>query len=119
MRLHNLPSRNDLRRELRSQLTPAESLLWAHLQRRQLLGRKFRRQHGVDNYILDFYCPAEKLGVELDGASHDHEVAQDRDSERSEFLRRAGIRVVRFENREVRENLEGVLLEIARHFRNP
>jgi very-short-patch-repair endonuclease len=117
MRLHNLPSSKDRRRALRSRLTPAESFLWFHLQSRQLRGRKFRRQHGVGIYILDFYCPAEKLAVELDGASHDHEAAQDRDAHRSEFLARAGIRVLRFENREVRENLEGVLKEIAGSFR--
>jgi len=98
-------------------LTPAESLLWVHLQHRQVQGRKFRRQHSVGIYILDFYCPAEHLAVELDGASHDHEAAQDRDEKRSEFLRKAGIRVLRFENRDVRENLEGVLKEIAGSFR--
>jgi very-short-patch-repair endonuclease len=117
MRLHNLPSSKNRRRGLRSALTPAESLLWVHLQRRQVHGRKFRRQHSVGKYILDFYCPDEKLAVELDGASHDHEAAQDRDAERSEFLQRAGIRVLRFENREVRENLEGVLKVIADSFR--
>jgi very-short-patch-repair endonuclease len=106
------------RRALRSALTPAESLLWVHLQRRQVEGRKFRRQHSAGVYVLDFYCPAEKLAVELDGASHDHKAAEDRDAHRSEFLRRAGIKVLRFENREVRENLEGVLNEIAHCLRN-
>jgi len=117
MRLHNLPSSKNRRRALRSRLTPAESLLWVHLQHRQVQGRKFRRQHSVGITILDFYCPAENLAVELDGASHDHEAAQDRDAQRSEFLRRVGIRVLRFENREVRENLEGVLKAIADSFR--
>jgi very-short-patch-repair endonuclease len=116
MRLHNLSSKKNQRRALRSQLTPEEALLWSHLQRRQLHGRKFGRQHSVGIYILDFYCPGEELAVELDGASHDHEKAREHDMARDAFLRRAGIRVLRFENRDVRENLEGVLARIAEHF---
>jgi very-short-patch-repair endonuclease len=87
------------------------------LQNSKLQGRKFRRQHGVGPYIPDFYCPAEKLAVELDGAAHDHETAFSRDEARTEYLREIGIRVRRFENRYVMENLEGVLAEIAGNFR--
>src|SRR5258706_4852051 len=117
MHLHNIRAKKEQRRELRSRLTPEESYLWSFLQRRQLGGRKFRRQHSVGPYVLDFYCPAERLAVELDGAAHDHEAAQDRDAIRTRFLQSAGIRMVRFENREVIENLEGVLVVIARQFR--
>ena len=66
MRLHNLPAKKQQRRELRSHLTPEEAFLWSHLQQRKLSGRKFRRQHSIGPYILDFYCPAEKLAVELE-----------------------------------------------------
>jgi very-short-patch-repair endonuclease len=66
--------------------------------------------------VLDFYCVSERLAVELDGAAHDHDAAQLRDQCRDAFLQRAGIKVLRFENREVVEKLEGVLVEIARHF---
>ena len=116
MRFHNLPYKLQQRRELRSQLTPEESYLWAHLQHRKLAGRKFRRQHSVGPYILDFYCPAEKLAVELDGSSHDHEAAQGHDEQRTRFLTRLGIRTLRFQNQEVRKNLEGVLMAIEREF---
>ncbi len=83
---------------------------------RQLRGRKFRRQHSVGPYILDFYCPSEKLAVELDGATHDHEAAQTYDTKRSAFLEGLGIRTLRFENEEVRKNMEGVLRAIEARF---
>ena len=114
--VHNVARLKPRRRELRRGLTIAEARLWNHLKNRKLRGRKFRRQDSVGPYILDFYCPGERLAVELDGAAHDHEAAQDRDSRRTLFLEKAGIRVVRFENCEVIENLEGVLEIIARRF---
>ena len=116
-RVHNPRRTKTVRRALRHTLTPAEARLWKHLQRSQLEGRKFRRQHGVGPYIVDFYCPAEALVVELDGAAHDHEEAYRRDEARTRFLAAQGLRVLRFENRDVLTKLEGVLVEIARHFR--
>jgi len=116
MRFHNLPAKKTQRRELRSRLTSAESYLWSYLQLRQLGGRKFRRQHSVGPYILDFYCPSEKLAVELDGSTHDHEVAQNYDSKRDAFLKGLGIRTLRFENEEIRKNMEGVLKAIEAGF---
>ena len=116
MRLNNLHSLKSIRRKLRQSLTPAEARLWLHLQGAQLQARKFRRQHSVGRYVLDFYCPGERLAVELDGASHDSERAYVHDEVRSVFLRHHGIAVLRFENREIFENLEGVLAEIAKHF---
>src|SRR6266516_2027364 len=112
--VHNIARLKPRRRELRGRLTIAEARLWKHLKDRSLRGRKF--QHSVGPYVLDFYCPGERLAVELDGAAHDHEAAQDRDAIRTRFLQSARIRVVRFENREVIENLEGVLAVIARQF---
>ena len=114
---HNLGSLKQRRRSLRAQLMPAEALLWKHLQHSQLESRKFRRQHSAGPYVLDFYCPAERIAIELDGAAHDHERAQANDRQRDEFLANAGIHVLRFENEQVMKNLEGVLFEIRRHFR--
>src|SRR6266516_3982858 len=114
--VHNTARLKPRRLELRGRLTIAEARLWNHLKGRSLWGRKFRRQHSVGPYVLDFYCPGERLAVELDGAGHDHEAAQNRDAIRTRFLQSARIRVVRFENREVIENLEGVLAVIARQF---
>ncbi len=114
--LNNLKILEEKRKKLRNHLTPAEAVLWKHLQRSQLEGRKFRRQHSVGYFILDFYCPAEKLGVELDGAHHFTEEGQEYDRERTAFINAAGIRIVRFENKEVFINLEGVLKEIKENF---
>src|SRR5258708_26015319 len=114
--VHNIARLKPRRRELRRQLTIAEARLWNHLKNRSLWGRKFRRQHSVGPYVLDFYCPRERLAVELDGAAHDHEAAQDRDAIRTRFLQSAGIRLVRFHDREVIGNLERALVVIARQF---
>jgi len=114
MRINNLNRFKVRRRELRASLTPPEARLWNHLKNSQLHGRKFRRQHSVGPYVLDFYCPAEKLAIEVDGAGHDSQSAQCHDHERDEFLGRFRIRVLRFQNDDVMNNLEGVLFEITR-----
>ncbi|MEW7289257.1 endonuclease domain-containing protein [Aquimarina sp. 2304DJ70-9] len=67
---HNKPELKNHRKELRKNLTPAEAFLWKYLQNRKLEGRKFRRQHSIKNYIVDFYCAKEKLIIELDGEPH-------------------------------------------------
>jgi very-short-patch-repair endonuclease len=113
----NLTPLKSRRQELRSALTPAEIRLWQALKGRQLMGRKFRRQHSMGPYVLDFFCPAEALAVELDGSAHDSAAANERDERRDAFLASLKIRVVRFENRHVMENLEGVLAEIASLYR--
>ena len=76
MLLHEIPELKTFRRELRHNLTPAEAALWKMIRGSRLDGRKFRRQHSVGLYILDFYCPAEKLAVELDGQVHSSGQAQ-------------------------------------------
>jgi very-short-patch-repair endonuclease len=86
------------------------------LRRRQLGGRRFRRQFGVGPYILDFYCPSERLAIELDGAGHADPAVRAYDDWRTAALGRAGIRVIRFENREVFEHPEAVLARIAAMF---
>lgn len=101
----------DRRRELRQALTPAEAVLWRLLKGRQLEGLKFRRQHSVGPYILDFYCPALKLAIELDGASH--ACREEYDGQRTSYLSEtAGITVLRFENRVVFENPEQIFREV-------
>jgi very-short-patch-repair endonuclease len=120
MRLHNLRWLKTRRRQLRRGLTPTEACLWTQLKKgSRLNGRKFRRQHSVGQYVLDFYCPAEKLAVELDGTAHDSDVAQRHDRFRDIFLRKSGIRVLRFQNSDVTGNLERVLSEIRKRFTTP
>jgi very-short-patch-repair endonuclease len=91
-------------------MTAAEAKLWAALPRRQLGGLRFRAQHAVGPFILDFYCPARKLVVEVDGPSHDSREEDDR--LRSEHLAAYGYRVIRFSNDEVLRQLDSVLARI-------
>lgn len=116
IRLHNVPALKTFRKELRNQLTPAEAKLWSYLKAKQLEGRKFRRQHSVGSFILDFYCPDEYLAVELDGQSHVFLSARDYDRKKDEFLMRIGIRVLRFENELVFKNPEYVMNQIKQNF---
>lgn len=103
----------DLRRRLREEMTVPERLLWSRLRGRQLAGLKFRRQHGVGPYVMDFYCPAAKLAIEVDGPTHfeGHE-AEARDAVRDAYLRRQGVRTVRFTNTEVAGDLARVVERI-------
>ncbi len=116
--IHNRKELKAFRRELRKNLTPAEAILWKALQQRKLEGRKFRRQHSVGKYVIDFYCPSEMLAVELDGAEHFTLQGSLNDQERDDYLKGLNIRVVRFENKEVYNNLELVMEEIKSYFRN-
>ena len=97
-----------VRRDLRSNLTLAEAILWNLLKDSQL-GFKFRRQHSIGNYIVDFYCREKKLVLELDGEVHNNDAIAEKDIARSEYLRGLGLRVMRFENKEIMENIDGVL----------
>ncbi len=114
--INNLPHLKTFRKELRNSLTNAEAAFWKAVQNKKLGGRKFRRQHSIGNYILDFYCPAEKLAVELDGHVHFSDEARTSDYERRLFLEYFGIMVLRFENRLVFEDLEWVLDVIKSNF---
>jgi len=99
-------------RLLRKKATDPERILWRHLRNRNFAGYKFRRQHPLDSYILDFYCPTAKLAIELDGGGHNYRIGQIRDRTRSEFLARKGIIVLRFWNHQVRQELDSVLQAI-------
>jgi len=114
--IHTLPELKTFRTELRKKLTPAEARLWSILKNSRLDGRKFRRQHSVGRYILDFYCASEKLAVELDGARHFSGAGAEYDRERSLFLERFGINVIRFENKLVFDEEEWVLGNIRAQF---
>ena len=98
-------------RELRNQATPMERKLWRYLSRSQL-GAKFSRQMEVEKYYADFLCRSHRLIVELDGFSHEARIGYD--AVRDRKLREAGYRVLRFTNEDVRTNVEGVVMAIAR-----
>ncbi len=97
-------------KELRREMTPAESLVWQRVRANRLNGFHFRRQQVIDGFIVDFYCHAAGLVVELDGGIHDRQA--DYDAQRDRVLAARGLRVLRFENRDCVENLEDVLERI-------
>src|SRR2546425_9383867 len=99
-----------LARQLRRQSTPAERHAWTLLRNRGVLGLKFRRQHVLHGFIVDFCCLAERVVLELEGNVHNSKARQDSDRARADFLTAAGYRVIRLRNREVsRERLEMAL----------
>jgi very-short-patch-repair endonuclease len=97
-------------RELRKNLTPAETLLWKYLKRKQINGFDFDRQKPIDRYIVDFYCKLLKLAIEVDGQSHDFKIKYD--IKRQKRLESFGIKVIRFTEKEVLHDLDNVLTEI-------
>ena len=100
-------------REMRHPQTPAEATLWQALRNRKLK-LKFRRQHPIDRFIIDFYCADAKLLIEIDGASHFEPGQEEYDKARTEFLEEMGYRLIRFTNHDVRYNLAAVVDEIQR-----
>ncbi len=110
----NSPSEKHRRRELRANMPPSEVLLWAKLKGRQLANCKFRRQYSVGQFVIDLYSPEIKLGVEIDGDSHFEPGEEEKDKQRQSFLESVGIRIVRFQNTAVWENMDVVLEELTR-----
>jgi len=111
--LYNDPSTTPARRHLRKNTTNAERILWSILRSGRTGGLKFFRQYGVGPYILDFYCPERRLAIEVDGGQHAETSEQKRDARRDRYLRDLNIRVVRFWNNDVLQNIEGVGHRIA------
>lgn len=106
-------------RALRRDATSAEQQLWRLLRSRQFAGLKFRRQHPLGPFVLDFYCAKARLAIELDGGQHNEAAAIAADARRSEWLRAQGVRVLRFWNNDVLANPEGVLTLIAQALDEP
>ena len=115
-KIHSLPHLATFRTHLRKKATPAEAYLWTYLQNRKLEDKKFRRQHSIGNYIVDFYCAKERLAIELDGNGHMDVSQQLYDEERDLFISYYNIKVLRFENKQVFDNLDFVLDEIRSCF---
>ena len=89
--MHNKRYLKHRRKELRNNATSAEAFLWKYLSKSQLKNQKFRRQHSIKNYIVDFYCASEKLVIELDGDVHNNSIAVEKDAQRDNYLKKIRI----------------------------
>ena len=114
----NQPYNKEYRRLLRHDMTPSERMLWKHISDKQLDGWRFRRQHGFGPYVLDFYCPVLKLCIEVDGEIHQRTDVVEKDKERTSFLESNGIKVIRFANDEIENDISDVLERIRRFINN-
>jgi very-short-patch-repair endonuclease len=106
-----------LAREMRAVPTAAEDALWQRLRNRGVGGMKFRRQHAIERFVVDFYCSEARLVVEVDGEIHEY--TREQDAARQEFLEQQGLRVLRFSNADVRTNIDAVLSKITDHAQDP
>src|SRR3989344_4644566 len=115
--LHNSEKLKDRRRELRQRETKEEKILWLKL-RDSKLGYKFKRQHSIGGYILDFYCSECKLIIEIDGGSHTKLEAIEYDKVRDRYFSELGYTTVRFSNKEINSKIDEVLAEIKNYLVN-
>jgi very-short-patch-repair endonuclease len=113
MSLKNPRNTKTLRRELRQNMTEAESALWEKT-RGKSLGVRVKRQYGIGPYILDFYIPKIRLAIEVDGGIHQNPDVKEKDINRDAFLKRNGIDVLRFTNDEVLNEMDKVLSEVKK-----
>jgi very-short-patch-repair endonuclease len=114
--IHNTKYLKVARKDLRNNLTPQETILWKRLKNSNS-GYKFRRQHSIKNFITDFYCPAKKLVIEIDGGQHIDN--KEYDYERTKVFEDLGIKVLRFWNNEINNNIKGVLEKIKSELELP
>ena len=106
------------RKNMRNNFTSAENVLWAAIQKRKLAGRKFRRQHRIENYIVDFYCPQEKLIIEVDGGDLLQNRTQEYDQKRTQKQETLGYKLIRFTNKKIFHHLDDTLNVIKEAFYN-
>jgi very-short-patch-repair endonuclease len=106
-----------LAKELRKEETEAEKILWTRLNKNQIMGLQFRRQHPINMFVADFYCAKIKLVIEIDGSIHEITEYQEHDIGRSEILNDFGITVIRFSNEQVIEDIDGTINKIEKTVR--
>ncbi len=111
-KVHNSPAMTCKRRYLRHHETREEEMLWDRLRNKQLMGCKFKRQHSVGGYILDFYCCSKRLAIELDGLQHFEPEGIRYDLARTTYLKSCNIQVLRFMNIEVTSDIQAVVDQI-------
>ncbi|KKR21262.1 MAG: hypothetical protein UT48_C0010G0010 [Parcubacteria group bacterium GW2011_GWE2_39_37] len=111
-KLYNIKIKKEQRRNLRQQGVACEQIFWNKLRNRALNGLKFRRQYSVGKYIVDFYCPGIKLAIEIDGATHSTKQEINYDKQRQEYIENLGIKVKRYTNTEIKDNLGEVMYDL-------
>lgn len=114
VKIHNIRRLFDRRKELRTNQTPQEEKIWWYLKDKRL-GCKFRRQHSVGGYILDFYCKEKRLIIEIDGEIHQTPEAREYDKVRDKFFTELDYKVLRFSNGEVEEDVKAVVAKIQQY----
>ena len=101
----------------RQQNTPAEAALWEAIRLKKLDGFKFRNQHALGSYVVDFYCHEAKMAIEVDGEYHADPNQKEYDEERTKRIEASGVKIIRFTNHEVMTNLEEVLVKIREYLK--
>jgi len=114
--LNNIGRLKETRKQLRNWATESEKIFWKELQWKKINWLKFRRQHSVWRYILDFYCPKLKIWIELDWNVHDNR--EEYDNIRTEFLNNCGIKIFRFSNNDIENNLKWSLEKLKNYIKN-
>jgi very-short-patch-repair endonuclease len=112
MKTHNKTSLKKIRRSLRQSMTDAEAVLWEELRNKKFRDFKFKRQHSIGNYIVDFYCAGIRLIIKVNGSVHSEKEQKEKDEHRDANLRDMDYTVLRFSNNEVTNNIHEVLKKI-------
>ena len=113
-RIFNTAALKERRKELRNNQTLAEKTLWQNIRRKQLNDIQFYRQYGIGAYIADFYAPSLRLCIEVDGKQHHTKTGKEYDAERDNYMESLNIKILRFKNEIVIENIENVVTEIKK-----
>ena len=106
-----------LARNLRTNMTDAEQLIWSKIRRKQIIDLQFYRQKNIGHYIVDFYCPKGKLIVEVDGGQHYKTEGMKKDQKRDRYLQCLGLTILRFSDIDVLKNIDGVIERIHEHIK--
>ncbi len=110
-KIYNKRKFQEFRSELRGRMTKSEALLWKYI-KNDSLGFRFRRQHGIGNYIVDFYCPKLKLVIEVDGLTHAEEEVFEKDQRKERFINENNITLKRYSDNQIFNDLDNTLMDI-------
>ncbi len=117
-KVYNKKEMTKTRKALRNSMPKAEVILWSHLKGKQFRELKFRRQYSIGHYVVDFFCPKIRLVIELDGESHLSKTQRIRDKTRQKIIEKTGIKILRYYNTDIYENIEGVFTDLGKNVMN-